>query len=113
MPGQLTYLCCPYSSPDRAIRVARFEAANRAAAKLMAAGELVFSPISHGFPIAEAGGLPGDWAYWERFTRAIFDSCRRVVVLMLDGWRESVGIQAEIGLAWRMGLLVEYMEPEP
>jgi Domain of unknown function (DUF1937) len=113
MPGQLTYLACPYSHPDRAVRVARFEAANRAAAKLMAAGELVFSPISQCHPIAEAGGLLGDWSFWERYDRAMLDGCKRVVVLMLDGWRESTGIQAEIGLAWRMGLPVEYAEPEP
>ena len=78
----------------------------------MATGELVFSPISHTHPIAEAGGLPLGWDFWERYDRAMLDACRRVVVLMLNGWRESVGIQAEIGLAWRMGLPVEYMEPE-
>ncbi len=110
MPGPLTYLAAPYSSPDRAIRLRRFEAANRAAAMLMARGDLVFSPISHTHPIAEAGDLPLGWDFWERYDRAMLDACCRLVVLKLAGWQESTGVQAEIGIAAELGLPVEYLD---
>jgi hypothetical protein len=107
---ELVYLACPYSHPDPAVRAARFEAANRAAAKLMAEGLLVFSPISHTHPIALAGGLPTGWDYWERYDRAILHQCRAMFVLPLDGWCESAGVRAEMLLAEEMGLPVYFLQ---
>jgi hypothetical protein len=34
--------------------------------------------------------------------------CEEVMVLMLDGWEDSVGVQAEIVLAHQLGKLVSY-----
>jgi len=106
---KLTYLACPYSHPDRAVRVARFEAANHTAAMLMVQGKYVFSPISHTHPIAEAGNLPLGWDFWEEYDRAILVACVEVVVLMLDGWKESKGVTAEIAIAREIGLPVTYL----
>ena len=108
---QLVYLACPYSDPDSEIMRRRFRSANVAAAWLMANGNLVLSPISHSHPIACAGGLPRDFAYWEAYDRALLACCRKMVVLMLDGWKESVGVQAEIKIAEEMLMPIEYMEP--
>lgn len=108
---QLTYLAVPYSHPDRAVRLARFEAVNRAAADLMRQGHYVYSPISHTHPIAEAGGLPLGWEYWQQYDRAIMAACNQMVVLMLDGWCESVGVTAEIALAEELGIAVAYLAP--
>jgi hypothetical protein len=107
----LTYLACPYSHPDRAVRVSRFKAANKAAGQLMREGHTVFSPISHTHPIAEAGGLPLGWDFWEAFDRAYLGHSSRVIVLMADGWQESKGVNAEINIAVEMGIPVEYMGP--
>jgi hypothetical protein len=106
----LTYLACPYSHPDRAVRVARFEAANRAAAVLMQDGHKVFSPISHTHPIAEAGDLPKGWDFWEAFDRAYLAISGKVVVLQIDGWDTSKGVAAEIQIAGEMGIPVEYVD---
>jgi hypothetical protein len=106
----LTYLACPYSHDDRSVRIARFEAANRAAGKLMREGHHVFSPISHTHPIAEACDLPKGWEFWEAFDRAYLAHSWRVVVLMLEGWRESKGVTAELRIAAEQGLPVEYIE---
>lgn len=94
--NDLVYLACPYSHPDVDVRELRFFKANHYAAKLMEAGILVFSPISHTHPIAEAGDLPKGWDFWERYDRAYLSICRALVVLTLDGWNESKGVQAEI-----------------
>jgi hypothetical protein len=55
----------------------------------------VFSPIVHGHPFVDHG-LPRDWPFWERFNRDHLVRYGEEVVLMLDGWRESVGVAAEI-----------------
>lgn len=108
---RLTYLACPYSHPERSVRVERFEAANNAAGLLMARGYLVFSPLSHTHPIAEHHDLPKGWDYWEQFDRAYLAASRLVVVLCIDGWRESKGVTAEITIAEEMGIPVHYMHP--
>lgn len=105
----LIYLATPYSHPDELVRIARFEAVNKVAASMMRSGLHVFSPISHTHPIALAGDLPLGWEFWEAYDRAILSACGKVVVLMLDGWKESKGVTAEIAIAREMGLPVEYI----
>lgn len=112
MNRALTYLAVPYSHPDPEIRAARFVAANRAAGMLMAKGHLVFSPISHTHPIAEECDLPKGWEFWQEFDRAYIAASKMLVVLCIDGWRESVGVSAEISIATEMGIPVEYIAPD-
>ncbi len=76
----------------------------------MLRGIHVFSPISHTHPIACVGDLPKSWEFWEAYDRVILAACCKVMVLMLDGWKESVGVQTEIKIAQELGLPVEYIE---
>jgi hypothetical protein len=94
----LVYLASPYSHPDPAVREARFEAACRAAAMLIRQGKTVFSPVAHSHPICRYG-LPGDWDYWARHDLAHLAVCDEVVVLKMDGWQQSRGVQAEVAQA--------------
>ena len=55
--------------------------------------------------------LPIEWDYWERIDREHLRHCDEVVVLMLDGWRESRGVQAEIDLAIEIDLPIRYLPP--
>lgn len=109
--SSLIYLAVPYSHSDPRIREQRFRAVNAVAAKLMRNGLHVFSPISHTHPIAEAGNLPTGWDFWEDYDRTLLRTCSKIVVLMLDGWRESTGVTAEIAIAKELGLAVEFIEP--
>jgi hypothetical protein len=104
------YLASPYSHPDPAIREQRFQAACAAAAALIREGHVVFSPVVHGHPLAQRG-LPGDWSFWERHARWHLERCDEVVVLMLDGWEQSVGVQAELRHAGVLGKPVWYRAP--
>lgn len=106
----MIYLASPYSHPDPAVRQRRFEAACEYTARLMNAGLLVFSPVVHSHPLV-AYGLPTDWEYWRRLDVAHLDRCERMMVLKLDGWRESVGVEAEIAVAVDRGIPVEYASP--
>jgi len=104
------YLATPYSHDDPLIREARFNAVNKAAARLMSQGYLVFSPISHTHPIALAGDLPKGWDFWEEYDREFVKWADELCVLTLDGWRDSTGVTAEIKIAAQYGMLITYME---
>jgi len=107
----LTYLACPYSSPDKSLVEWRYQQATKAAGWLLTKRGLnVFSPITHSHPLHKAaGGCPGDWKFWEKIDREYLSCSQRLVVLMLAGWRKSVGVQAEIKIAEEQGIPVEYL----
>ena len=98
----MIYLASPFTHDDPAVRQQRYEAACRAAAALISQGQIVFSPISHSYGIS-ADGLPPDWHFWEKHDRRYLEVCDELAVLMLDGWQESVGVQAEIAIAREYG----------
>jgi nucleoside 2-deoxyribosyltransferase len=106
----MIYLASPYSHRDVHVREWRFQQACRAAAALLRAGLTVFSPIAHSHPIAQHG-MPMSWEFWSRMDREYLSRCDVLAVLTLPGWRESVGVQAEIALAQELGLPVVYVEP--
>ncbi len=105
----MIYLACPYSSPDSAVREQRFRAACRAVVELLRAGEHVFSPIVHSHPLVEYD-LPSTWAFWAGIDSAHLARCDELVVLMLDGWAQSVGVREELRLARELGKPVRFLE---
>lgn len=107
----MIYLASPYSHPEPAVRQERFEAVCRAAAELIRQGYVVFSPIAHSHGIAQHG-LPLDWGYWERHDRRLLAACDELWVLMLDGWEDSRGVQAEVAIAQAMGKPVRFVSTE-
>jgi nucleoside 2-deoxyribosyltransferase len=104
----MIYLCSPYTDPDPAIVEQRFEAACRAVAGLIREGKMVFSPIAHSHAICRYG-LPGDWEFWERHDLKHLAVCDQLVVLKLDGWQQSCGVQAEIAVAQALGKPVSFL----
>lgn len=107
----MTYLAVPYSHPDPKIREARFAASNCAAYRLMQRGEVVFSPISHSHPIEAASGVIGDHEFWAKQDDAFQAHATKVAVLMIDGWKESRGVQREIKLAEAAQIPIEFLHP--
>jgi hypothetical protein len=106
---KLIYLAVPYSHFNREVVELRFKAVNKVAAKLMAGGAFVFSPISHTHPIAKEG-LPKGWDYWEPYDRLMISKCDMMMVLKLPGWEDSVGVTEEILIAMELKIPVIYIE---
>lgn len=106
-----TYLASPYSSPDEAVRLRRFEAAAEAAARMMREGRVVFSPIAHSHPIDAFFPEPESGEFWHTQDVHFLRHADRMAVLMLHGWRESKGIARELAVARELHIPVEYIEP--
>lgn len=108
----MTYLAVPYSHADKAVRECRFISANRAAFRLMQRGDVVFSPISHSYPIECESGMIGDHKFWAKQDDAFQKHATKVCVLMIPGWEDSRGVTLEIGLAQAAGIPVEYLSED-
>lgn len=104
----MIYLASPYSSPDPAIRKERFERVSELTVKLLREGRHVFSPLTYSHELAERFGLCGSWAFWERLDLDFLERCDEVWVYQLPGWRESVGVTAEVAHAKAIGKRVWY-----
>jgi len=99
------YLALPFTGMEEE----SFKEANKMAGHLMSLGHIVFSPISHSWPIAQACKLPEDWDYWKQFDTAFIEWCDSVYVLRLAGWEKSKGVTAEIKIAKDLGKSVVYI----
>ena len=106
----MIYLASPYTSPNPQVMEQRFEQACAAAAQLMRAGEVVYSPIVHCHPIAVRHELPRHFEYWQQFDQEMINHSNKLVVLKIDGWETSKGVTAEIEYAIYRGIPVEYTE---
>lgn len=112
------YLASPYTYQGRFPRlfgrVARYLnylAVLDACSVLVKRGEVTFSPIVHSHPMAAKHGLNGSWSFWRKQDLAYLYACRRLVVLKLDGWEKSTGVQEEIEIALALGKPVVYIDP--
>lgn len=104
------YLAGPYSHEHEHIRLERFAKLNKAAAKLMNKGHVVFSPVSHSHTIARhlKPELLMDHDFWMNQDLPFLEDSDEMVVLMLDGWDKSRGVNQEIETAEQLGIPVRY-----
>lgn len=105
----MIYLASPYSHPDAGVRQARFEAARHALHHLLIQNKWAYSPIVYCHPIAIAHELPLDAAFWRDFNQHMMRRTTHLLILRIDGWEASVGIQEEVAYAKELNLPWSYL----
>lgn len=111
MHPRLSYLATPYTHEDPAVMVQRFELVNKVAGVLLERGISVFSPISHFHPIAMAHKLPTGWEFWKEVDTVYLGLSREMLILDIDGVKESTGVNAEIEISRKLGLPIRKVDP--
>lgn len=110
------YLASPYSHPDPAVRLARYELVSQVAADIIVNSKgqtMPFAPITHSHPLFVLRPETGeDFKQWQDFDEWMIRNCDEVWVLTVDGWRESAGVQAEIKYAKNIWKPVKYIRPD-
>ncbi len=101
------YLAIPYSDIDHDLS---FRTANKIASELMLAGNIVFSPISHGHAIATENPVPTDFGFWCATCFSFIEWCDEIHIVTLPGWNASVGVSAEITYAISNNKIIKYIE---
>jgi hypothetical protein len=104
------YLGSPYSSEDQAKQHHRYRCACRATVYLLNQGIHVYSPIVHCHEIAKDFGLPKDFDFWKEYNFAMLENANLLMILKLDGWKDSKGLDGEIGFATRKSIPIEFMD---
>jgi nucleoside 2-deoxyribosyltransferase len=107
------YLAIPYSfNPELSA-----DLANKAAARLMQDGHVVFSPISHSHGIADylPPSLRTDSHWWMQQDLPFVDWADEVHVVVIGELgheliEQSIGVQAEIKRAKQLGKPVHYVQ---
>jgi len=108
------YLASPYTHKDKAVVLDRYLRTVLATATLqMAHLECnIFSPILNSHPLADLGGMRGDWAFWKGLDIDHIESCHEIWVYTISGWRESVGVTEEIEIGRALGMPIKYLDSE-
>jgi hypothetical protein len=106
----MIYLASPYSHENPDVEEDRADEVSRIAAELIRGGARIFCPIAHSHAIAKHG-LPGGWEFWEEYDREYLEFCDELIVALMDGWKDSKGVRAEIMEMDKLGKPVKYYDP--
>jgi len=108
--SHLIYLASPYSHEDKMIEQHRYEIAEEVTAKALNMGFFVYSPIVHCHNLALKYNLPTDAKFWEKYNYELLLRSDYLVVLALNGWTKSKGVNWEINTANNLGKRIYYEE---
>ncbi len=109
---RLIYLAQPYSHRDPFIVRQRVLFGAYVAGKILTTlpDTMVYAPIAHGQTLADVSNLPIEWEFWREMDFAMIDRCDELWVLTIEGWKESVGVDAEMAYARELGIPVHYID---
>ena len=110
--NELIYLASPYTHPQPSVMDLRYMYACQYVAAMMRAGLHVYSPIAHCHGPAVCSRLPRDFSFWRDYNETMISRCTSFWVLMLDGFKASVGIKGEIEIARQHDLFPVYVQPD-
>jgi hypothetical protein len=104
---ELIYLASPYSNGNKETN---FKIISNISADLTKEGYTTISPITYGHTLLQFKEMPDDWGFWLNFCLTLLTKCDRLVVCKMNGWEESIGVEAEISYARDHGIPIEYYE---
>lgn len=104
------YMASPYSHSDHEVMRERYLLACEGAAMLMELGYAVFAPIAHSHPIADCldPKLRTDFEFWMSQDLPVLAAADKMVILTLDGWRESRGVARETQFCKQYSKPIQY-----
>ena len=109
------YLASPFSSPDPAVEDKRYKQINKIGDKLFHQfGIHHIPPITISETVrrhSTSEDLGGSFDIYADVDYHFIERCDGVIVAMLPGWDVSIGVQAEIRYARKLGKPVLYLEP--
>lgn len=106
---KLAYVATPYSHESKFVKYLRGVLAEAIGAKLISQGFHIFGPIAESSQYTKhADNIGGSWDFWEAHDKMMLEKCDVLFVVKLKGWDKSVGVQAEIEHAKKLGIPVKY-----
>lgn len=117
--NEIIYLACPYADMEECVRFERWRMVNRATAFLFARGHVVYSPITHNHAVVNQQScnlgdiisLKTSWEFWKKVDLTMMARCSKLYILDMEGWRGSVGVNAEIEYAKSNKIPIKILTP--
>jgi len=95
MEACLNYLATPFTRHPRGLDAA-FREACFTAELVRRLGLDVYCPIEETFSVSKRTKIdPLDYEFWQAVIAPWIPRCDRILVAMIDGWEQSVGIEHE------------------
>lgn len=105
------YVASPYSLYSTGLDQAHADVCC-VAGKLLALGVPLFCPIAHSHSIADYAELnPTDHEFWMKANRYLMESAAGMIIVKLESWDESHGIEDEIKAFRQAKKPVLYLDP--
>jgi hypothetical protein len=95
----LVYLASPYSHIDPTVRQSRYEAALKYVTENLDNTHFIYSPIVYCHHMGNFPGIDYSAEFWKHHNEFILDLASELWLLALPGWKDSLGVQAEITYA--------------
>jgi len=107
------YLANPFTDKNDDVMNERLKKSIDASITLLKNDIFSFSPIAYnGAWSRDSYQLPVEWAFWEVYDKTFLDHMNGLLVLQLEGWQNSVGVQAEIEYALNQNMPIIYVTME-
>lgn len=109
----MKYLASPYTHKDPVVMQDRYDRVVEVQTELYDVGIAVFCPIahSHAAQLKMTAPFKNDASFWlYEIDIPLMAQCDGLLILTLDGWKESFGVGEEIRSAGRYGLPVTYID---
>lgn len=106
----LIYLAAPYSHSDQAIVQERMKLFAKVDIQLVNDGFFTVSPLYKTLLLQQQPDLDVSWDHWQDYCKELLSKCNMLLVICMDGWQQSIGVQAEIELAKHMEIDIQYID---
>lgn len=104
------FVAGPFNHPNTDIKEHRIETIKQYCVDKFREGNSPISALLMGLVYAEHSQLPTDTDTWRTFSETLLKGCDELHVLMLDGWKESSGVQSEIKAAEKLNIIIKYIK---
>ncbi len=111
---KLIYIASPFSHEEKGVRFKRFKEITYISAQLHKKfGYAMFLPITQSYMMQEAlPEIKGDFETWKEVDLFMVGlKCDEVWIILMEGWKESKGVQAEIHHARALNKRLRYIDP--
>ena len=99
----LFYLASPFTSKNTKEEEQRLEEINQIGGILTLNKVHCILPISSSYALGKTMKLPSSFDFWKDLDLLYVEKCDAVIVANMDGWKISIGVQAEIKHAKKLG----------
>lgn len=107
----IVYVAAPYSNVNNKEQL--MDTIAKVCGKYMIdnPGEYTITGLVHHYACQHYSEIGTDWNFWKNFCVDFLRRCDKLLVIQVEGWDASFGVQEEIRIATELKLPIIYIKP--